>query len=325
MRVQRSSRETTGTVVTVLVVVAGLLLGGLVLTSPRTDAAIPKIDHSKHGIRPDPAQEAALLAQAAAPVRGSEFRADCVSSHRAGDDPIVYPNQPGVSHIHEFFGNRTANARSTLQSLAAGTTNCDPRVDLSSYWTPTLYQNGQPVPPERVTVYYQGITEPQRAVPPPLGLRYVVGNALAKTAEENPHARWSCLGASESSRDFLVCPPGSKLQTYLDFPTCWDGVRLDSPNHRDHVIYASGGLGGTCPASHPTPIPRVQFLITYPVTGGGLSLAGTVNGVNLTTARGFTFHGDFFNAWQGPELQRRVRDCINAGYICGTDGKPVQQ
>ena len=57
--------------------------------------------------------------------------------------------------------------------------------------------------------------------------------------------------------------------------------------------------------------------------GGVLSLGGTVNGVNVTNAPGYTYHGDFINAWDQPELERRVRDCVNAGRICGTNGNPI--
>ncbi|MCZ7457889.1 DUF1996 domain-containing protein [Streptomyces sp. WMMC940] len=280
------------------------------------------MNHRAHAYTYTKAQAAAIVAQAAAPLRGSEFRADCFSSHRRGDDPIVFPGQAGRSHIHEFYGNRTANASSTLQSLSAGTTNCTPSTDLSSYWTPTLYQNGVPVAPERVTVYYQGITDRTRAVAHPRGLRYVVGNALATSPDQNPAARWSCVGRPESSRDFMNCPPGTKLENYLDFPTCWDGRNLDSANHRDHMAYATGQ---TCPSSHPVVVPRLELLITWPVHGGGLTLAGTRGGVNVTDAPGHTFHGDFFNAWNQAELERRVRDCIVAGYICGTDGRPIEQ
>ncbi|WP_291411939.1 hypothetical protein [Actinophytocola sp.] len=45
----------------------------------------------------------------------------------------------------------------------------------------------------------------------------------------------------------------------------------------------------------------------------------------MTTAPGYTFHGDFMNAWDPGELQRRVTNCVNAGYICGTDGDPIDQ
>jgi hypothetical protein len=121
----------------------------------------------------------------------------------------------------------------------------------------------------------------------------------------------------------MNCPAGTKLQTYLDFPTCWNGKDLDSANHFSHMAWSIGGLGTGCPSTHPVAVPRVQFVITYPVNGGGLTLGGTRNGVNVTTAPGWTFHGDFWNVWDQAELERRVKTCINGGYICGTDGCPV--
>ncbi|MEV4319380.1 DUF1996 domain-containing protein [Actinocrispum sp. NPDC049592] len=273
--------------------------------------------HSHGGMVSD-IQAAAMTGQMGIQA-ASEFRATCQSSHRAGNDPIVFPNQPNVSHIHEFFGNRTTNAASTLQSLRAGTTNCVPQVDLSAYWVPTLYQNGVPVAPESVTIYYQGIHNPTQAIAPPQGLRIVVGNSGATSPDGNPAARWSCVGQSPSSRDFMNCPPGTKLETYLDFPTCWNGRDLDSPNHKDHMAFAPGLV---CPPTHPVVLPRTEFLITYPVIGTGLTLAGTRNGTNVTTAPGYTFHGDFMNAWNPAELERRMRDCIRAQRICDVNGNP---
>jgi Domain of unknown function (DUF1996)/Carbohydrate binding module (family 6) len=308
----------------VSIVAASIAVAGAIMTRRQASAgAAPapvSAAHAGHGGAPSQQEAQAIVAQAA--LRGSEFRADCFSKGRGNDDPIVKPGQPGASHIHEFFGNRTTNAFSTLQSLSAGTSNCDPAIDLSAYWVPTLYKNGVPVAPETVTVYYQGITDPANARPFPRGLKIVVGNPAATSPDQNPSARWSCLGFPESSRDFLSCPAGSKLQTYLDFPTCMNG-QLDSADHKSHMAFATGGIGSPCPSSHPIPVPRTEFLITYPVNGGGLTLGGTRNGVNVTNAPGYTFHGDFFNAWPDSELSRRVRDCINAGFICGTDGCPI--
>lgn len=47
------------------------------------------------------------------------------------------------------------------------------------------------------------------------------------------------------------CPNGMRAQ--VNFPSCWDGVNLDSPDHKSHMAFASGGPngGGDCPASHP--------------------------------------------------------------------------
>lgn len=294
----------------VAAVAMSLVAAGLVL-------AQPGVSHAGHAYVYSAEQARAMVEQQAVP--GSEFRANCGSSHRRQDDPIVFQNQPGVSHMHEFFGNRTTDAQSTLTSLRAGSTNCSPVADRSAYWVPTLYKNGQAVAPDSVTIYYQGIHDHQKAVAYPQGLRYVVGNSKAASPDQNPAARWSCTTQSPSNRDFLNCPAGTKVETYLDFPTCWNGRDLDSANHRDHMAFA---VGLVCPASHPVVVPRLEFLITYPVNGTGLSLGGTINGVNVTSAPGYTFHGDFMNAWDPAELQRRVANCINAGYICGTDGNP---
>ncbi|GIH10756.1 hypothetical protein Rhe02_88230 [Rhizocola hellebori] len=299
-----------------LAISAGLTVHRLTLT------AGPPDPHAGH-VMPGDIDAAAIRAQQIAALPGSEFRADCRGTHVAGDDPIVKFNQFGASHLHQFIGNASANAASTEVTLRAGSTNCNPVVDKSPYWVPALYKNGVHVPPESVIIYYQGLTNPQTAVAYPQGLKIVVGNAAATGPDQNPSARWNCTPGSASSRDFMNCPAGTKLQTYLDFPTCWNGRDLDSPNHFSHMAWALGGIGAPCPGTHPVAVPRVQFVITYNVNGTGLTLAGTRNGVNVTDAPGYTFHGDFWNVWDQAELERRVRNCINAGYICGNDGCPI--
>ncbi|RGC65914.1 hypothetical protein C5N14_26540 [Micromonospora sp. MW-13] len=302
-----------------------LVASGVLAGRDAVDAQAAPGGHADHAYVLSPEQERAALELQLAPVRGSEFRADCPSKGRANDDPIVRPGQPGASHMHEFFGNTSTNAYSTLTSLRAGGTTCNPVADRSAYWVPTLYQNGTAVAPQSVRIYYQGITDRANVRPYPQGLRIVVGNALATSPDQNPAARWNCVGIPQASRDLPVCPAGSKLETYLDFPTCWDGRNLDSADHKSHMAFGLGGVGGTCPASHPVPVPRLEFLITYDVRGTGLTLGGTRDGANVTTAPGYTFHGDFFNAWDEQALADRVQQCVVDGYICGNDGKPIQQ
>ncbi|MCW2642311.1 MAG: hypothetical protein JWP76_4617 [Dactylosporangium sp.] len=36
----------------------------------------------------------------------------------------------------------------------------------------------------------------------------------------------------------------------------------------------------------------------------------------------YTLHGDWINAWDPKEFERRMNNCIRAGYVCGTDGNP---
>lgn len=252
-------------------------------------------------------------------VRVAEFLADCPYSHRLPDDPIVFPNLPGASHMHSFFGNRTTNARSTTQSLLAGTSNCNPGVDLSSYWVPTLYVDNQPVEPTGTTFYYlgEGVRDDviARIQPFPPGLRVVAGNARA-TGPNDPSstARWSCLHAGHvaPSKDFVTCPAGTMLESYLDFPQCWNGRDLDSPDHKSHMAHP---VAGACPSTHPVPVPKLRQVLRYPVNGNPA-------GFRLASGPGYTMHGDFFNAWPEAELARRVRDCINPIVKCGADGRP---
>jgi hypothetical protein len=252
-------------------------------------------------------------------VRVAEFLADCPYSHRLPDDPIIFPGLPGASHMHSFFGNVTTNANSTVQSLLAGRSNCNPSIDLSSYWVPTLYNNNTPVEPTIVTFYYlgEGVRDDviARTQPLPLGLRIVAGNAKA-TGPNDPTstARWSCLHAGHvpPSKDFVTCPAGTMMESYLDFPQCWNGRDLDSADHKSHMAYP---VNGGCPSTHPVHVPKLRQVLRYPVNGSPAAF-------RLASGPGYTMHGDFFNAWPEAEMARRVNDCIRPIIKCGFDGRP---
>ncbi len=255
----------------------------------------------------------------AAVVRVAEFLADCPFSHRLPDDPIIFPGMPGASHMHSFFGSTTTNAHTTLASLQSSPTNCNPRTDLSSYWVPTLYNGDTPVEPTITTFYYlgEGVRDDivARTQPLPLGLRIVAGNAKATTPDDpTSNARWSCLHAGHvpPSKDFVTCPAGTMMESYLDFPQCWNGRDLDSADHKSHMAYP---VGQACPASHPVPVPKLRQVLRYPVNGNPANF-------RLASGRGYTMHGDFFNAWPVAEMERRVRDCIRPVIKCGADGTP---
>jgi hypothetical protein len=254
--------------------------------------------------------------KAQAVIRVAEFPADCPISHRLPDDPIVLPGLPGASHSHDFFGNHATNAHSNYQQLAGATGNCNPAIDISSYWVPTLYRNNQIVVPSIVTFYYlgEGVNNPGAIRPTPVGLKIVAGNSKA-TGDADSIARWSCLHAGQvnPSKNFVNCPAGTQLETYLDFPQCWNGSTLDSSDHKSHMSYP---VAGNCPSSHPVPVPKLRMVIRYPVSGDPSVL-------RLSSGDGRTMHGDFFNVWPAAEMERRVRDCINPVIKCGHDGRPL--
>ncbi|GAB3441945.1 DUF1996 domain-containing protein [Actinophytocola sediminis] len=257
---------------------------------------------------------AAKRADAVIPV--AEFPADCSLSHRLPDDPIVAPNLPGASHSHDFFGNHATDAFSEYEDLLGSTGNCNPASDISSYWVPTLYRNNQPVVPTGITFYYlgEGVQNPAATQPTPVGLKIVAGNAKA-TGDNDSIARWSCLHAGHvsPSKNFVNCPSGTQLETYLDFPQCWNGTSLDSANHQSHMSYP---VGGNCPSSHPVQVPKLRMVLRYPVSGDPSVL-------RLASGDGRTMHGDFFNVWPADEMERRVRDCIRPVVKCGHDGRPL--
>jgi len=65
-----------------------------------------------------------LIAGTPTPAHAEQqFIVDCLFAHRAKDDPIVYPRQPGASHMHDFFGNKSTNAFSTYRSMRRARTN----------------------------------------------------------------------------------------------------------------------------------------------------------------------------------------------------------
>nr|WP_228083955.1 DUF1996 domain-containing protein [Streptomyces sp. MA3_2.13] len=247
----------------------------------------------------------------------AEFLAECEFSHRLPDDPIVFPGLPGASHMHSFFGSTVTNANTNLGDLLNSSSTCDPNIDLSSYWVPTLFVDGQPVEPQSATFYYlgEGVNDSvvAQTQPLPQGLEIVAGNATA-TSPEGTIARWSCLHAGHvnPSQDFVHCPEGTALESYLDFPQCWDGVNLRSADFKSHMSYP---VAGECPSTHPVAVPKLRQVLRYPVNGDPSRF-------ELASGPGYTMHGDFFNAWPEDEMLRRVEDCIRPVIKCGADGIP---
>ena len=81
----------------------------------------------------------------------------CAYAYMAFDDPIVYPRKPGVSHLHQFFGNTNVSAFTTTDSIATtGNSTCSGGIaNRTGYWTPAMIDaTGNIVTPTTATVYY---------------------------------------------------------------------------------------------------------------------------------------------------------------------------
>jgi len=253
-----------------------------------------------------------LLATMVTPARADGvipgWEVFCFYSHTALADPIVAPG--GVSaHAHDFEGNLTTGADSTLKSLRAGGTNCRLSADTAGYWTPVLYSHGIAVKPDRLHAYYRWGNVPNvRSIRPiPAGLKIVAGDAHATTPQSTHVVGWNCGVQGQTQYDHPVsCKQGQKIVLHVFFPNCWDGAHLDSADHKGHMAYSSNGR---CPAGHPVPVPRVSEDFGYPLVDG--------TGITLSSGSYLTAHADFWNAWNQPVMDRLTRVCVNAGRQCG--------
>ena len=249
-------------------------------------------------------------------VTHHEFQANCTFSHFLPDDPIVFPGQPGASHLHTFIGNRSTDAFTTPASLLenpAGT--CTVPQDQSAYWFPTLTKGGVAVEPNiPLTVYYKsGIDDYTDVVPFPAGIQFVAGDMMATVDDFRtaPGAveGWECGDISKSWEIPAYCTEGTQLNIRYQAPSCWDGIHL-TPEESTHMAYP---VAGQCPLSHPVAVPMLEFKIAWPVSGD-------MSDVELVSGSDQSWHYDFVNAWDPEVLRRLVEQCINGGLQCNPRG-----
>jgi Domain of unknown function (DUF1996) len=238
------------------------------------------------------------------------FLTICKFSHRAPDDPIVFPKRPQLSHDHSFFGSVATDAFSTPRSLRGTETTCDRADDTAAYWAPTLLVGTRPVEALDAEVYYRRRTL-ARLRPFPPGLQMIAGYATARSAQSRRVTFWDCgLHGGVGPRSAVpTCPDarGKSLRLNVRFPDCWDGRRVDSPDHREHMAYSESGV---CPPTHPVAVPSLELRIQYPVTGSGA--------VQLSSRGQFSGHADFVNSWRQEGLKQLVDYCLNALRNCAT-------
>ncbi|MFC3896002.1 DUF1996 domain-containing protein [Lentzea rhizosphaerae] len=204
--------------------------------------------------------------------------------HLNADNPVVSPGLPfGAHHTHEYVGNKSADANSTNDSLAAAPTTCE-KDDRSTYYWPVLRltdgtghdahaqgggvhgNTGVVLQPKSVEIRYEG--SPVSAVlPMPRFLRMITGDPAAFTNDYGPNvrARWGCADKpGRYTTKYPLCGRATTLRSF-EFGSCWDGNNTDSASHRTHVVFPSAD--GICPPKT-FPIPRLHVIVGYDVPAG---------------------------------------------------------
>jgi hypothetical protein len=256
-----------------------------------------------------------------APADVGAFRVSCPYSHMAKDDPIVFPGQPGMAHLHVFSGNSLADANSTADSLlnTGGSTCAGGTLNRTAYWMPALIdtRTGQPVMPAGTNFYYKlgylGV-KAGTVQPFPQGLRIIAGSssATALSPVSTYGTGFECATGGRQN-GLRSCAIGDSLNAAVVFPQCWDGKNLDSPDHKSHMAYATGS---GCPSTHPVPLPEITLNVHYAVTEANTADFWRLSSDMYSGQGGFSLHADWFGGWDRSTMQAFITNCINANMDC---------
>jgi Domain of unknown function (DUF1996) len=283
---------------------------------------MPYVDKSKLPIANEGVgvREIRWTSERPAPYEIGAFRTSCQFSHMNFDDPIVFPGQPGKAHLHAYFGNTQVNAYTTTDSIhTTGNSTCRGGiVNRSAYWVPAVLDpSGAPVKPHSAQIYYKTGYEgvrPGSVRVFPRGLRMIAGDAKSKGPEQE-RAYWSCETYGGHPRAIPDCQAGDRVVMMVQFPQCWNGVDLDSADHKSHMSYpASGG----CPATHPVAIPEITFNIYYDVPPGTRSSDWRLSSdmYDPSLPGGYSAHGDWFEGWDRMVAATFVKYCDQGSNDC---------
>lgn len=260
------------------------------------------------------------MAPSAAAGGGGFFNIHCEFSHRAKDDPIVHPGDPGAGEQHDFIGNRSTDAFSKRRTMVGARTSCDLSADTSAYWTPTLLDDaGNPVPILEVLVYYRA-AENTVVQPFARNLKIITGGDTTDPPAPS-RSQMSLSWACGDTAPYTASPPnctgtGWYVSAHVHFPDCWDGQNKDSEDHRSHMVFGTP----ECPPGW-VAVPRLRLHVKYDVIDArGFMLSSDIM---LGTPSGHSLHADFWNTWDQSALRFLVDRCVNAGQACSemTDAK----
>ncbi|MGV3581921.1 MAG: DUF1996 domain-containing protein [Methylophilus sp.] len=278
------------------------------------------------------------------------------------DDPIIFPNQKGVSHLHGFYGNVNVDYTTTNASLLRTCEATAPGgiVNCTGYWTPQMIDTATQtaINPKSIQVYYKSVNDFLNEVEPfavtekiPQGLKIIGGNPSANSQATAGRTGNYCLGrnggALQSTQPYQIPDCEGKdydtVRMVVEMPACVQdngsgGMVLDSTNHKDHTAYfataAPFAANGVCPASHPHLLPIISVIVDYPLGFSQNSRTFRLSSDNYssTLPGGYSYHADWWGMWRNTapydaadKLQKVNNSYFDAGekYMGLSDGVTI--
>mgnify|MGYP000126757296 CR=1 FL=1 len=171
------------------------------------------------------------------------------------------------------------------------------------------------VRPAEVLIEYRG-NPVSKVTPMPRFLRALTGESKPTSrGPGNARNSWTCSGFTDRLSDkYPICPKGSQVLRVHDFPGCWDGVNIDSDNHRSHLSFADATTGA-CPTGF-VAIPQLRITIAYYIPRD-VQFKGQylLDSFPEEDHNPFSDHNDFINV-NSEKQMRKIAKCINAGRSC---------
>ncbi|TEB27099.1 hypothetical protein FA13DRAFT_1634966 [Coprinellus micaceus] len=260
-------------------------------------------------------------------------------------DPIVNPGTVS-GHTHIIFGGSNFGVTTSTEKLQQSECTSTPiKEDKSNYWAPLLYfqwANGSFSSLDGgAVVYYLFPDKAGTTTAFPKDFRMISGTPTKRTYNAADPAQkavdYLCLDFNGQTTRHpglpeKFCPSGIRSQ--INFPSCWDGKNVDSPDHKSHVAFRSGGpdSGDCLDPKFPVSIPRV-FMEIYWNTGEFDKYRDQAKNPSQPFVfsygddTGYGNHADVYNGWDNGVLQKAVDGCNCDPYgspkCCAQDGKKL--
>lgn len=285
------------------------------------------------------AMAVALAVALGVPLTTAMFRFDCWNNLVVDRvDPIVNPGTAS-KHLHAVSGGNGFSKDADGADMRASTcTSCPIGADLSAYWVPQLYvkyKNGSGyglVESHQIVYYEPRPTGNETVIAFPDGLKMLAGDPSLREGGDSIEQRaitWVCIDYENSHPEqqgipSFKCPQG--LRGQVNFPMCWDGVNLDSDDHKSHVAYATELDGGSCPDGWKKMV-KIFYEAFYSVDKYDDEWDGDQHPFVLANGdtTGYSFHGDFLNGWDVDVLQAAVDQCTDKNYFNSGECPPLAE